>query len=174
MSIGDIQRFMIVFGLVSSAFDIATFFVLLRLFKTSAGTFQTSWFVVSLLTELAVLMVLRTHGPAWRSPPGRLLVWSTVAVAVVALVIPYMGPVSRLFGLTPLAPALLATLLLVVVAYVAATEFTKFWFFRKLNGRGGKVRPAETAGRGSGPGSRCPERFGEAASPPMRSVAAGP
>ena len=33
-------------------------------------TFQTAWFVVSLLTELAVVLVLRTHGPAWRSAPS--------------------------------------------------------------------------------------------------------
>ena len=71
MGIDDIQRFMIVFGLVSSAFDLLTFTLLLRVFHAGAAAFQTSWFVVSLLTELAVLLVLRTRSPAWRSRPAR-------------------------------------------------------------------------------------------------------
>lgn len=137
MSIGDIQRFMIVFGLISSAFDIATFAILLHLFKAGVGTFQTSWFVVSLLTELAVLLVLRTHGRAWRSPPGRLLVWTTVLVAAIALAAPYAGPVSRLFGLTPLPLGVLVSLLVIVVAYVVVTEAAKGWFFGWLDRRSG-------------------------------------
>ncbi|HEX5379236.1 MAG TPA: magnesium-translocating P-type ATPase, partial [Phenylobacterium sp.] len=139
MGIGDIQRFMIVFGLISSVFDIATFAVLIHVFKASAETFQTSWFVESLLTELAVLMVLRTHGPAWRSRPGRLLVWTTVAVTLVALVSPYLGPVSALFRLTPLPPALLATLVVIVAAYALATEAAKHWFF--IHRMGSRARP---------------------------------
>jgi Mg2+-importing ATPase len=142
MSIGDIQRFMIVFGLISSAFDVATFFILLRLFKAAAGTFQTSWFVVSLLTELAVLLVLRTHGPAWRSRPGRLLVWTTLVVTLLAIISPYCGPVSTLFGLTPLPPALLGALLAIVVTYALATEAAKGWFFNWLDHRPARPRGA--------------------------------
>ena len=77
----EVRRFMIVFGLISTVFDLLTFFVLLRVFDATESIFQTGWFVVSLLTELAVLLVLRTHGPALRSVPGRLLLWTTVAVA---------------------------------------------------------------------------------------------
>ena len=135
MSIGDIQRFMIVFGLISSSFDIVTFAILLRLFNAAVGTFQTAWFVVSLLTELAVLLVLRTHGRAWRSRPGRLLVWTTVVVAALALAAPYGGAASALFGLTPLPPELVASLLSVVVTYVVVTEVAKGWFFGWLDKR---------------------------------------
>ena len=63
-SIREIRRFMIVFGLISSAFDMLTFAVLLLVFHASEATFQTSWFLISLLTELAVVLVLRTRGPA--------------------------------------------------------------------------------------------------------------
>src|SRR4029079_8659391 len=48
-NINDIQRFMIVFGLISSAFDLLTFAVLLLVFHANEATFQTSWFVISLL-----------------------------------------------------------------------------------------------------------------------------
>ena len=60
-NIKDIQLFMVVFGLISSVFDLATFAVLLLVFHADQPTFQTFWFVVSLLTELAVVLVLRTH-----------------------------------------------------------------------------------------------------------------
>ena len=79
-NIKDIQRFMVVFGLISSVFDLMTFAVLLLVFHADQATFQTSWFVVSLLTELAVVLVLRTHRPAFRSRPSRLLLWTTLVV----------------------------------------------------------------------------------------------
>ena len=135
LSVADIQRFMIVFGLVSTVFDLLTFAVLLQFFRTDQGTFQTAWFIESLLTELAVVMVLRTQGPAWRSRPGRLLAWTTVAVFAAALLTPYLGALSGLFDFKPLSPALLGSLLAIVAGYVAATEAAKLWFFRTLRSR---------------------------------------
>ena len=87
-NIKDIQRFMVVFGLISSVFDLVTFAVLLMVFHADQATFQTSWFIVSLLTELAVVLVLRTHRPALRRTPSRLLLWTTLVVAVATLAIP--------------------------------------------------------------------------------------
>lgn len=101
----DIQRYMLVFGLISSPFDLITFVLLLQVFHAPQSLFQTAWFVMFLLTELAVVMVLRTRGRAWRSQPGRWLVWTSLAVAVVAVAAPYLGPVSRLFDFTPMPPA---------------------------------------------------------------------
>ncbi|MEO6340185.1 MAG: magnesium-translocating P-type ATPase [Caulobacteraceae bacterium] len=143
LSIGDIQRFMIVFGLISSAFDLLTFGLLFWVFKAGAATFQTAWFVISLLTELAVLLVLRTQQPAWRSRPARLLVWSTVAVAALALAAPYLGSVSSLFGLAPLPPTLLAALVLTLAGYAVVTELAKQRFFRhvRLRNDAAKTRP---------------------------------
>ena len=93
---------MIVFGLVSSIFDLLTFAALLLVFRADEATFQTTWFVVSLLTELGVVLILRTRGPAWRSRPSALLLWTTVAATVFALAVPFFGPWSRLFGFVPL------------------------------------------------------------------------
>jgi Mg2+-importing ATPase len=121
----DLRRYMLVFGLVSTLFDLLTFWILLKVVHASEPLFQTAWFVVSLLTELAVLLVLRTHRPAWTSRPGTLLWTTTLVVAVVAVALPFVAPLASLFGLVPLPPALLASLLLVVLGYVAATEFVK-------------------------------------------------
>ena len=121
----DLRRYMLVFGLTSTLFDLLTFWLLLKVFRASEPLFQTSWFVVSLLTELAVLLVLRTHRPAWASRPGTLLWTTTVLVALLALALPFVPPVAALFGLVALPPGLLGSMLLVVLGYVAATEFVK-------------------------------------------------
>ena len=128
-NIKDIQRFMVVFGLISSVFDLVTFAVLLLVFHADQATFQTSWFVVSLLTELAVVLVLRTHKPALRSRPSRLLLWSTLAAAVATLAIPFLGPLSSVFGFVPLSVIQMGTVIAIVVGYIVATEGAKAWFY---------------------------------------------
>ena len=128
--VAQVRRYMIVFGLVSSIFDLLTFAVLLLLFRAGEARFQTAWFVVSLLTELGVVLILRTRGAAWRSRPSALLLWTTIAATVFALAVPFFGPGSRLFGFVPLSPAEMGTAVGIVAAYLAATEATKRWFFR--------------------------------------------
>ncbi len=113
---------MVVFGLISSVFDLMTFAVLLRVFRADQATFQTSWFVVALLTELAVVLVLRSHRPAFRSTPSRLLLWATVGVAVATLAVPFLGPLSAVFGFVPLSALQMGAILTIVFGYIAATE----------------------------------------------------
>jgi Mg2+-importing ATPase len=132
----DLRRYMLVFGLMSSLFDLLTFWLLLNVFHASEAVFQTSWFVVSLLTELAVLLVLRTHRPAWSSRPGTVLWMTTAFVAVIALALPFFGAAAALFGLVPLPPALLGSMVLIVLGYVAATEFAKRRFYARPRRRG--------------------------------------
>ena len=114
----EVRRFMVVFGLVSTAFDLLTFALLLAVFRATKAEFQSAWFLVSLLTELAVVLVLRTRGPAWRSRPGRLLGWTTAAALVATLGLPYVPGVGGAFELVPLPPPLVAASLAIVVGYV--------------------------------------------------------
>jgi Mg2+-importing ATPase len=139
-NVGEVRRFMIVFGLISTIFDLLTFVLLLQLFESDEATFQTAWFVVSLLTELAVLLVLRTHRAATSSMPSPLLLWTTMAVGVLALVIPYAGPLASVFGFVPLPWHLMLAMIVIVIAYVMSTEVAKAGFFRK--NRGGAVSRA--------------------------------
>ncbi len=127
--VNEVRRFMIVFGLISTVFDLLTFALLLQVFEADERTFQTAWFVVSLLTELAVVLVLRTHRPAMRSAPSRLLLWTTLAVGALAVGIPYAGPLAALFAFVPLSWQLLVTAILVVAAYILTTEVAKVGFF---------------------------------------------
>jgi Mg2+-importing ATPase len=128
--IAFIGRYMVTFGLLSSLFDLMTFAVLLAVFRTPAGAFRTGWFVESLLTELVVALIMRTRRPFYRSRPGRLLRWSTIALIVLTLAIPYLPGVGA-FGFEPLPLPLLATLAGITMAYVAATERQKRWFYAK-------------------------------------------
>ncbi len=129
-NVHEVRRFMIVFGLVSSVFDGVTFALLLKSFAVGESEFQTAWFVVSLLTEIAVVFSLRTRVLAIRSMPGKMLIAVSVIVSVVALVIPYLGPLTARFGFVPLPLPVMGALLAIVLVYVGATELTKHWFYK--------------------------------------------
>ena len=133
-----IRRYMILFGLTSSLFDLLTFAVLLLLYRAKESEFQTAWFVVSLMTELAVVLVLRTRNRPWKSRPSRLLLWSISAMLLATLSAPYLGGTSALFGLIPLPLPLIGLSLLIVLLYVAATEAAKRIYYRR-DGRAGSA-----------------------------------
>lgn len=131
-SIRQIARFMILFGLVSSLFDGLTFLLLLTVLKAGEAEFHTVWFVVSLLTELSVVLVLRTWRPAWRSRPAPLLVWSTLAVSAAALALPFVPTVQQLFGFVRPDWRAMSMILAIVGAYVVVTEAVKLAFARRF------------------------------------------
>lgn len=124
-----IGRFMVEFGILSSLFDILTFVVLLGVFHATPLLFRTGWFVESLLTELAIALVVRTRRPFFRSRPSRLLLTSTAALIVFTFMIPYL-PFVDAIGFVPLPGMLMTTVCLITGLYVLATEGTKRWFFR--------------------------------------------
>ena len=124
-----ISRFMVEFGLVSSAFDILTFALLIVVFAAGVETFRTAWFVESLLTELLVALVVRTRRPFYASRPGTVLLVSTLVLVPLTLAVPYL-PFTTALGFVPLAPSLLLTMCAITAGYVAGTELLKRWFFR--------------------------------------------
>jgi Mg2+-importing ATPase len=121
---------MVLFGLVSSVFDFLTFGALLWLFQATPTEFRTGWFIESLLTELMVALVVRTRGPFWRSRPGHLLLASTAAVTALALALPYLPFVSVL-GFVPLPASMVLAMIVLTLAYVAAAEAAKRFFYRR-------------------------------------------
>jgi P-type Mg2+ transporter len=125
-----VRNFMITFGLVSSVFDFLTFGVLLLLVGAAPDLFRTGWFVESLLTELFIVLIIRTHRPFYRSRPGRLLLGSTLVVAALTLLLPYL-PFANLFDFQPLPAALLIAIAAITVLYLGASEGAKRWFYRK-------------------------------------------
>jgi Mg2+-importing ATPase len=124
-----IRRFMIEFGILSSAFDFLTFGLLLWLFHTPADVFRTAWFVESLLTELVIALVVRTRRPFFRSRPSRLLLLSTLVLIPFTLALPFL-PLVHVLGFVPLPSRLLALLCAITAVYVLSAELLKKWFFR--------------------------------------------
>ncbi len=128
----DIRTFMIVFGLLSTVFDLITFGVLRLVLHTDATEFRSGWFVLSTITELTVMMSQRTRRLLFRSRPGRALLWASVAVACLTIALPYIPFVAAPLGLDALPVGLLLTLVLITVAYVACNELVKRIYYALL------------------------------------------
>ena len=126
-----IRNFMLVFGLVSSVFDYVTFGALLYWLRATEREFQTGWFVESLMTELFIVLVMRTRRPFFRSRPGTLLLATTLIVAGTTIFLPYTAP-GALFGFVPLPPSFVLLLLGITGGYLGASELVKGWFFRRF------------------------------------------
>jgi Mg2+-importing ATPase len=137
-----IRRFMVVFGLLSSVFDYATFAALLWVMKLpvwgppgaattyAQALFRTGWFVESVLSASMVVLVIRTRRPVWRSRPGNLLAIATVAIWIATLAIPYT-PLGTLFKFVPLPWPFLLMLAVILALYMSGAEFAKRHFYRR-------------------------------------------
>jgi len=126
-----IRNFMISFGLLSTVFDLLAFGVLLYLAGGVAEVFRTGWFVESLVSELLILFVIRTYKPFYKSRPGRILIISTLGVAILALLLPYL-PIGAVFDLVPLPPVVMLAMLVITAGYVLASELAKRAFYRRF------------------------------------------
>jgi Mg2+-importing ATPase len=133
--IGDIKKFVLFIGPISSIFDYTTFFVMLYVFgcwaPARAALFQTGWFVESLITQTLIVHVIRTNKiPFLQGCASWQLTMTTVAIMAVAAWLPY-SPLAPALGFTALPllywPILLATLL----CYVVLTQVVKMWLIRK-------------------------------------------
>ena len=120
-----IQRFMLVFGPISSVFDFVTFGLLLAAFGVNAESFHTGWFIESLFTQVLVVLVIRTRmSPFWRSHPSRPLL-GAIAVALSAAVVVPLSPLGSTLGFTAMPPTFWPLLVGIVVAYLALVEMVK-------------------------------------------------
>ena len=129
-NIGVIREFMITFGLVSSIFDFLTFATLVFIIRATPETFRTGWFVESVMTEVFIILVMRTWKPLYKSLPSRPLMAGMIAVVLITLALPY-SPLSATLGLTPLPLSTLLLLATITMLYVAASELTKRVFYAR-------------------------------------------
>ena len=105
-------------------------------------------FVESLVTELGIVLIVRTEKPFWKSRASRPLVWLSIATGLLAVAIPYL-PGAGWFGFVPLPPLVLAGLVAITVAYLAASEAAKRSFFAQERKRraASRRRPPGRTGR---------------------------
>ncbi len=126
-----IRRYMVVFGIHSSLFDIVTFLMLLFVLKVKESAFQTGWFVESVLSELFILFIIRTHKNFFKSLPGKyLFILSTIGF-IFTIALPYIPFFAVKTGLVPLPFFQIGAMLLIVILYIITADLLKVWFFKK-------------------------------------------
>ena len=134
-NIGQIKRFILFIGPISSIFDYTTFFVMLHVFKcwdpSRASLFQTGWFVESLMTQTLIIHVIRTNKiPFFQSRASWALTATTLAIMAFGMLLPY-SPLASSLGFTHLPPLYWPILMLTLLAYMGLTQVTKVMLLRK-------------------------------------------
>lgn len=120
-----IRRFMLIFGLISSIFDFATFGLLHWILHAEAAEFQTGWFIESLATASFIVLVIRTRRtPFFKSTPSKLLIASVVGVNLGAFLLT-LSPFAKNLGFVSLPLIFYFSLGFIVVVYIVFVEIAK-------------------------------------------------
>ncbi len=148
-NIGNIKRFMVCVGPISSIFDYATFALMWFFFHCSdylnpgtsavqqeslARLFQTGWFVESLLTQTLIVHIIRTRRiPFFESMASIHMTMTTMLIMAIGAWLPY-SPFAADLGMVPLPPVYWAWIGLFLAAYAVLTHLVKSWFFKRYGG----------------------------------------
>ena len=151
--IGEIAKFILFIGPISSIFDYTTFCVMWFYFKCKhvgitpdlvsrfgddaanhtyfAALFNTGWFVESIMTQTLIIHVIRTNQiPFIQSRASWQLTMTTILIMGIGAYLPF-SPLAKPLGFVPLPwqfwPILAATLL----CYLALTQLIKMWLVRR-------------------------------------------
>lgn len=132
---GDIGRFMLFFGPISSVFDITTFAMMWFVFGAQTPEhqtlFQSGWFIVGLLTQTLVVHLIRTPKlPFIQSRAALPLMVMTGVIMAIGIFLP-MGPLAHYFKLQALPPLYFVFLPLILLAYMALTQAMKGIYQRR-------------------------------------------
>ncbi|MGB7847339.1 MAG: magnesium-translocating P-type ATPase [Candidatus Acidiferrum sp.] len=134
-NIGEIKRFILFLGPISSIFDYTTFFVMLWIFNcwdpSRARVFQTGWFVESLMTQTLIIHVIRTNKiPFLQSRASLALTLTTISIMALGMGLPY-SPLAPALGFTHLPRMYWPILMLTLLGYVGLTQLIKVWLLRR-------------------------------------------
>jgi Mg2+-importing ATPase len=126
-----IKKFMIIFGSISSFFDLLTFYIMHSVLHLSVHAFQTGWFLESLLTQTLVIHSIRTrHIPIFQSRSSFYLLGSTILISLTGLMLPYTV-LGRYFSFEPLAARYVLMIGGIVLAYIVTVELVKHVFYAR-------------------------------------------
>ncbi|OLF52990.1 magnesium-translocating P-type ATPase [Pseudomonas chlororaphis] len=133
---GDVGRFMLFFGPISSIFDIGTFALMWYVFDANTPDhqtlFQSGWFVVGLLTQTLIVHMIRTPKiPFLQSRAATPLLVMTGLIMAIGIFLP-MGPLAHYFKLQALPSLYFVFLPAILVAYMALTQAVKGFYIRRF------------------------------------------
>jgi Mg2+-importing ATPase len=134
-AIGNLTRFILFIGPISSIFDYTTFFIMLYVFDcwnpAHASLFQSGWFVESLLTQTLIIHVIRTNKiPFLQSRASWPLLAMTAVVMMIGMWLPF-APFAGALNLTPLPVLYWPLIALTLIGYLILTQFIKQWLLKK-------------------------------------------
>jgi P-type Mg2+ transporter len=133
-TIGEIQRFILFIGPISSIFDYLTFFIMLYVFNSgnNPALFHTGWFVESLFTQTLIIHVIRTNKiPFIQSRAS----WPLIATSIIIVAVGAwltVSPLADTLGFVPLPPLYWLLLAIMLPCYVILTQVVKTWFYRRF------------------------------------------
>jgi len=134
--IGNIGRFMLLIGPISSLFDYLTYCLMYFVFAANtpqqASLFQTGWFVESLLSQTLIIHVIRTRRiPFFESRASTALMMTSALICAIGVWLP-TSPFAGALGLTRLPDAYWPALAIMLPAYLGLTHVMKTWFHKKF------------------------------------------
>ena len=133
-AIGEIERFILIIGPISSIFDYLTFFIMLYLFNSwqNPALFHTGWFVESLFTQTLIIHVIRTNKIPFIESRASwpLIATSLIIVAVGAWLT--VSPLADTLGFVALPPLYWLLLAIMLLCYMIVTQLVKTWFIRRF------------------------------------------
>lgn len=133
---GNLGRFMIFFGPMSSIFDIITFLLMWFIFGANTlqkqALFQSGWFVVGLLTQTMIIHMMRTPKlPFIQSRAATPLMITTLVIMTIGVLLP-MGPWAHYFRFVSLPPLYFVFLPMIVISYIVLTQAMKRFYIRRF------------------------------------------
>jgi Mg2+-importing ATPase len=126
-----IRNFMITFGFLSSVFDYITFGVLLLIIHATMQEFRTGWFIESVVSAAAVVIVIRSRRPFFKSKPGNYLLIATLLIIGATFILPFTS-LGTIFGFQPLPLWFLLVIVAIVLLYIVGAEITKRVFYSRF------------------------------------------
>ena len=133
---GDIGRFMLYFGPLSSIFDVVTFGLMWTVFGANSiekqALFQSGWFVEGLLTQTLIVHMIRTRKiPFLQSRAALPLLATTAAIMALGVFLP-MGPFAHYFNLQALPLSYFPWLVAILFGYMVVTQLMKTYYYRRF------------------------------------------
>jgi Mg2+-importing ATPase len=133
---GDIGRFMLYFGPLSSIFDVITFALMWFMFGANniahQALFQSGWFVEGLLTQTLIVHMIRTRKiPFLQSRAALPLLATTATIMALGIFLP-MGPFAHYFNLQALPLSYFPCLVAILFGYMAVTQLMKSYYYRRF------------------------------------------
>ncbi len=130
--IRKISNFMYFFGTISSVADYATFGVLLLVVNADMTLFRSGWFIESMLTEVAIIFMVRSRVLSFSNLPSKALIGLAAAVIVGTIWFVEAG-FGKALGLVPLGLWLQSVLFMIVIGYSVLTLAGKTAYYRYIS-----------------------------------------